>query len=97
MSGIGWPELLLILCWVVVFGLGSGYIAHRRGHRFSLGLGLGVLFGVLGLIGVLVFLRRDEQVLEERLVANGTHKRCAYCKEIIRADAMVCKHCGRDV
>jgi len=30
------------------------------------------------------------------LVSKGYTKQCPYCAEIIKEDAIVCKHCGRE-
>ncbi|MBI4683586.1 MAG: zinc ribbon domain-containing protein [Nitrospirae bacterium] len=31
------------------------------------------------------------------MVSKGYTKRCPYCAEIIKEDAIVCKHCGREL
>ncbi|MDO9289499.1 MAG: zinc ribbon domain-containing protein [Thermodesulfovibrionales bacterium] len=31
------------------------------------------------------------------LASKGYTKRCPYCAEIIKKDAIVCKHCGREL
>jgi len=31
------------------------------------------------------------------MVSKGYTKRCPHCAEIIKEDAIVCKHCGREL
>jgi predicted amidophosphoribosyltransferase len=33
----------------------------------------------------------------KQVLANNHRKECPYCMEIIKSQARVCKHCGKDV
>lgn len=45
---------------------------------------------------VLIFLPKNQEEMERRSVAKGKSKICPSCKEVIRFDANVCKHCGAE-
>lgn len=44
-----------------------------------------------------LFLRKDIRALEEKKIKKGEAKRCPYCYELIRPEAKVCKHCGKEL
>jgi len=64
--------------------------------RAGAGWGLGFLLGPLGLIIVLLLPANAEKV-EAEAVASGTMRKCPFCAEMVKAEAIVCKHCGKDL
>jgi len=86
MFGLGGTEVG-ILAVLAVPGIVGATIAGRRGRlRFSWFI-LSTVFPFAILI--LLFLPPTRPV-------KGRYKTCAFCAEIIRHQATVCKHCGRD-
>ena len=73
-----------LVLWLI-FGITSAVIANSKGRSGCGWFALGILFGPFGLI--VAFLPDTEKA--------GTTKKCPDCAEIIKAEARVCKHCGR--
>lgn len=44
-----------------------------------------------------IFASRNEAYFERKALASGKTKRCPYCSELIKSDALVCPHCQRDL
>lgn len=70
-----------VICWLL-FGIISGIIGSRKG----IGCSSVVWGGLLGPFGILL-----------ALVRAGTQVTCPYCCELVKKEARVCKHCGKDL
>ena len=42
-------------------------------------------------------MKKNVQVIDERAPDDRAHKKCSFCAEIIKAEAKICRFCGRDV
>lgn len=79
-----------IITWIC-FSIISAMIASNKGNSTVVGFLLGVL---LGPIGVLISWAASNNT-EELRKRNGENKKCPYCAEYVKDDALICKHCGR--
>ncbi len=71
---------------VIIAGIVGGIIAKRNGHNPIWWFILCALFPLLIIVIALL----------PPMVSKGHTKKCLYCAEIIKEDAIVCKHCGRE-
>lgn len=84
-----------IIFWIVCM-ITSVLIARSKGNE----AGNAVLWTLLlGPIGVLVALAKpnNKTGIEEKAIASGAFKKCPFCAEAVRKEAIVCRYCGKDI
>lgn len=85
-------EILII---AVLIGLIPAAIAQGKGKSFVLWWIYGAAIFIVALPHALI-MRSDDRAIESKQLNSGM-KKCPSCAEMIKQDAKVCKHCGRDV
>ena len=93
---IGWFIFYVGLC--TIFGHFSGKIASSKGRDYSNYFWLGFLLGLIGLL--IVALMGDQNPKKVRLVQEDLiedQKKCKYCAEYVKKDAIFCKHCKNSI
>jgi hypothetical protein len=66
-----------------------GKMDERRNHLIAAGLAL--------LIGVILLSSNQSKQKEESTTPNCGERKCPFCAELVKREAVVCKHCQRDL
>ena len=90
--------------WLIVFipiwigcCVGTGALAKSRGHEpVSFALLALVISPLLACI-VLLVMPSNVGELERMSVVAGSSRKCPFCAETVKSEAIVCRFCGRDI
>lgn len=74
-----------------------GAFSRSKGHSFAAGLVFALLLSPV-IAGLVVAIRKPNTAeLERRALGGGAVRKCPACAELVKADAIKCKHCGADL
>ena len=87
---------LLIFGIILALPVIPARIAENKGKNFWGFYIYGLVILPIAIAHALI-MKPDGKIIEANELNDGIRKKCKFCAELIKAEAKVCKHCGKDV
>jgi len=84
------------LAFLLVIAVIPAAIASSKGRSFAAWYVYGVLLWIVALVHSLV-IKSDSDALDRRQLERGDARKCPFCAEVVKREAVICRHCQRDL
>lgn len=90
--------MIRILMGIILLGMAgcNGFMVVFSGNKNTIATGI-VLGGLFFLISILFLSSGVRALAGGKMVDHSQDKKCPHCAEYVKREAVVCKHCGRDL
>ena len=86
----------ILFLWIVL-SIIPAIIANKKGRNAAGWFFLSLLISPL-LAGIIIAaLGPIKENIEAKEIASGANRKCPFCSEMVKSEASVCKHCGKDL
>ncbi len=91
------------MTWIMIFilwfslSLFAASIANKKGRSGNAFFFLA--FFLSPVVGIIAALAADSspEGIERNELLKGLSRKCPFCAELVKKDAAICKHCGKDL
>lgn len=84
----------MLIFWWIVLSVAIGYFATNKGRDPGRWFVISLITSPL-LAGIFLLISSD--ISEQEALKDGELKKCTFCAESIKKQAIKCKHCGADL
>lgn len=85
----------LVLFWLIM-AVVVARVADSKGYKWPVWFFYGLLIWPIALVHILT-IPADPRIADDAKLQSGAMKKCRFCGELVRAEAIKCRFCGEAI